>query len=224
MMRIFGNNGAPGFGVRPFGISGWTPLQLNPLIWLDAKDSSTVHSGASGVEKWDDKSGNGYIYEQTTESFRPAYDGSKLIFDDVDDYLRCASIPNKYNFTEFVVGRHYAGGYNTFTGNGTNNSSTLASDSKEGLFIVSGVVLYSSLPSVDLNERIIVATYDNDIDKATLDIVVDGTHNVSTGSYPSTNYSFGWSYIGTQASGHFRTLYGHIREIIVFDRVLTDEE
>jgi len=55
-------------------VSSWlnfTPLSLNPQLWLDAADPTTITLSGSSVTQWDDKSGNGYNVTQGTAISRP---------------------------------------------------------------------------------------------------------------------------------------------------------
>lgn len=50
----------------------WTPDQLQPALWLDAADASTI-TVATGVSEWRDKSGNNRHFTQSTPANQPAY-------------------------------------------------------------------------------------------------------------------------------------------------------
>jgi len=69
------------------------PLGLNPVLWLDANDASTITEVAGAVSQWDDKSGNGNHATQGTGSAQPTTGaetvGGKnaLYFDGVDDFM-----------------------------------------------------------------------------------------------------------------------------------------
>lgn len=55
--------------------SSWvnfTPLALNPYVWFDAADTSTITSSAGAVSQWNDKSGLGRDLTQATGSAQPA--------------------------------------------------------------------------------------------------------------------------------------------------------
>lgn len=74
-MTLIINNGALLNGV----LKAFTPLDLNPVLWLDANDLSTItKDGANRVSQWDDKSGNGYHAVQGTELNQPIYTSSKI--------------------------------------------------------------------------------------------------------------------------------------------------
>jgi hypothetical protein len=56
------------------------PLSLSPALWLDASDSATLFNAASGgstpangagIGRWEDKSGNGRNFTQSTSGSRP---------------------------------------------------------------------------------------------------------------------------------------------------------
>lgn len=108
----------------------FTPLALNPLLWLDADEQAYEQIGGEipvfattdgVVDGWRDLSGNNNRYVQTTQSRRPLYrvnqqNGKPAIdFDGVDDRLTSTSFvstPTTEN-TTFV-----------FLINATNSSST----------------------------------------------------------------------------------------------------
>ena len=47
------------------------PLDLTPLIWLDASDTDTITESAGKVTQWDDKSGNANHFTQASTSIAP---------------------------------------------------------------------------------------------------------------------------------------------------------
>jgi hypothetical protein len=55
-----------------WAISVETPLNLSPLLWLDASDEDTIVSSGGSVSQWNDKSGNGNNATQGTGSAQPA--------------------------------------------------------------------------------------------------------------------------------------------------------
>lgn len=62
-----GSGGSPG---------AWTPADLSPRLWLDDSTSVTDVSGAAS--QWDDKSGNGLHFTQSTAGSRPAIIASAI--------------------------------------------------------------------------------------------------------------------------------------------------
>jgi hypothetical protein len=78
-------------------LAPFSPLTLNPDIWLDASDITTItKDGADKVSQWDDKSGNGNNATQGTGSqqgiFTPSAINSlsAINFDGVDDKMATA--------------------------------------------------------------------------------------------------------------------------------------
>lgn len=55
-------------------VSSWTtfsPLALQPFLWLDAADSATITSASGLVSQWSDKSGNTRHATQVTSALQP---------------------------------------------------------------------------------------------------------------------------------------------------------
>ena len=64
-----------GLGI-PYSLGGpeaaaFSPLDLSPLLWLDASDTSTITESGGAVSQWDDKSGNGNDFVQATAANQP---------------------------------------------------------------------------------------------------------------------------------------------------------
>ena len=90
-----------GLGI-PYSLGGpkaaaFSPLDLSPVLWLDASDTSTITESGGAVSQWDDKSGNGNDVVQATAAAQPTtgtrtINGLNVIdFDGSADYLRTAS-------------------------------------------------------------------------------------------------------------------------------------
>jgi len=71
----------------------WNPSMISTALWLDAADASTVTTVSSAVSQWNDKSGNGRNFTQSTSGNRPALTTNALggkpvvTFDGTDDRL-----------------------------------------------------------------------------------------------------------------------------------------
>jgi hypothetical protein len=99
-------------------VSSWlnfTPLSLNPQLWLDAADTATITESSGAVSQWDDKSGNGRHFTQATGANQPATgtntrNGLNVItFDGGSDFLRLGSSDlgrNVTGATVYMVYRH----------------------------------------------------------------------------------------------------------------------
>ena len=51
--------------------AAFSPLDLSPVLWLDAADTSTITEVGGAVSQWDDKSGNGNHVTQGTAALQP---------------------------------------------------------------------------------------------------------------------------------------------------------
>ena len=65
-----------GLGISIPGTSGlvqaaFSPLDLSPVLWLDASDTSTITEVGGAVSQWDDLSGNGNDVVQATAALQP---------------------------------------------------------------------------------------------------------------------------------------------------------
>jgi hypothetical protein len=73
----------------------WTPSRISTALWLDAADSSTVTLVSSVVSQWNDKSGLGHTFSQTSAGKRPATSTlnsrNVIDFDGSDDVLTIGS-------------------------------------------------------------------------------------------------------------------------------------
>ena len=80
----------------------WTPRVLDPLLWLDASDISTITVSGSGVSEWRDKSGWGQDFSQSTDAQRPGLTTAEglraLLFDGSNDKLTAISTARNYQY------------------------------------------------------------------------------------------------------------------------------
>jgi hypothetical protein len=73
-------------------------------LWLDAADTSSISLSGSAVTQWNDKSGNGYNFAQSTSTLRPSSgtrtQNSKNVidFDGVNDILTTTAAKSAFNF------------------------------------------------------------------------------------------------------------------------------
>ena len=99
-------------------LSAFSPLSLNPALWLDASDASTLYNATSGgglvdpdgtVARWEDKSGGGRHAIQNTSTKRPLRkSGIKagkdvMRFDGADDGMQISSITLPTYITAYIV-------------------------------------------------------------------------------------------------------------------------
>lgn len=77
--------------------AAFSPLDLSPVLWLDASDASTITESGGAVSQWDDKSGNDNHMLQANASFRPSLSESigslsAIAFDGVNDEMTGSSV------------------------------------------------------------------------------------------------------------------------------------
>lgn len=100
---------APVSSYQPF-----SPLALQPRLWLDASDLTTITESSGAVSEWRDKSGNGYAFTQSTSTLQPAtgtttLNGLNVIkFDGTDDWMVSTAAASEWKFlhdgTEYLAG------------------------------------------------------------------------------------------------------------------------
>lgn len=87
----------------------WTPERINPLLWLDAADNSTITTVSGGISEWRDKSGNNFHALQSDANNRPvlqSFNGlNSVFFQGNPKHLSIFSsvIQNNDNFTAIAV-------------------------------------------------------------------------------------------------------------------------
>jgi hypothetical protein len=64
----------------------WTPSEITTSLWLDANDTSTIHTGSSSnVYQWDDLSGNDY--HVVSSGNNPVFNNERIMFSGSANYL-----------------------------------------------------------------------------------------------------------------------------------------
>lgn len=61
-----------------FGAAPFSPLDLSPVLWLDASDTSSIVESGGAVSQWTDKSGNGNHATQGTGALQPTTNSRTL--------------------------------------------------------------------------------------------------------------------------------------------------
>ena len=100
---------APVSSYQPF-----SPLALQPRLWLDASDLTTITESSGAVSEWRDKSGNGYSFTQATSTAQPTTGTTTLnglnvlSFDGIDDWMVSTAAASEWKFlhdgTEYLAG------------------------------------------------------------------------------------------------------------------------
>jgi len=88
--------------------SAFSPLDLSPVLWLDASDTSTITESGGAVSQWDDKSGNGNDVTNAVAASQPTsgtrtLNGLNVLDFDGSDVLRKASFTTTSPYTFITV-------------------------------------------------------------------------------------------------------------------------
>jgi hypothetical protein len=85
------------------------PLSLNPVLWLDAADTTTIIESGGSVSQWNDKSGNGYNVTQSNATNQPTTGTATinglnvLVFDGSNDSMTNTAIPSTSQPYTYVI-------------------------------------------------------------------------------------------------------------------------
>ena len=233
--------------------AGFNPLSLNPALWLDASDASTLYDATSGgslvtadgaIARWIDKSGNARHPTQSTSAYRPirktaVKNGRDVIrFDGTDDFFDVTAFPTtSIDFSVFLVGKNAA---KTFTGSHSNDLQAYIDQDHSGgsgwAFqtrpdIGAGIMTASAFPNTGGNSNGAVITQtENVFNVLDFSRVASGSEYLAlNGATPAVNAStVAWvprssMRIG-KTVGFNRPLNGDIAEILIFSRILNSSE
>ncbi len=81
----------------------FSPLALQPKLWLDASDLTTITESAGAVSEWRDKSGNDYAFTQATSTAQPTtgsttQNGLNVLSFDGGDWLTSTAAASVWKF------------------------------------------------------------------------------------------------------------------------------
>lgn len=93
----------------------FSPLALQPTVWLDAADASTITASSGLVSQWNDKSGNNFHVSNATAAIQPTTGSNTinslnvLTFDGTGDRLSTTSVPSSSRpHAYFIVAKEAA--------------------------------------------------------------------------------------------------------------------
>ena len=76
-----------------YSVFSFSPLDLNPVLWLDADDPTTISTSLGKISGWNDKSVGNHTYAQSNQQLRPVLRQNKINgkpavkFDGNNDFL-----------------------------------------------------------------------------------------------------------------------------------------
>lgn len=134
-------------GVWPSVTVPFSPPSLNPVLWLDASDTSTITESGGAVSQWNNKGSLGN-FTQATGAVQPTTGANTLnglnVIDFAGDYLTSADAASAYKFMHdgttylvCMVAKHNGTTKVYYGNNGTTTGAT-------------GVSYYSENPSSNL--------------------------------------------------------------------------
>lgn len=223
-------------------LSVFNPLDLSPVLWLDADDSTTITSSSGSVSQWNDKSSNGLHAVQATPANQPknntvTLNGRTVIdFDGTSHWMQ--------NTTSSNVGRNVTGittytvvRYDNLSGGednvirlltGGNNARVQVNlTTTQGIIRVGGRTLDADLLAVAASSTLgsgssgfITQVGLYDIANTDLYQYINGTLNGSNTAYQtatttSNTASTGYT-LGSSASGA-NSLDGALAELIIYN-------
>jgi hypothetical protein len=184
--------------VNAHNFSGtWTPAQISTYQWVRAADSSTLFDATSGgsavaadggVARFEDKSGNGRHYTQSTSADRPLrktgiQNGRDVLrFDGTSDRMSVPSSTAMFNFLHSSQGAIFFAGR---VGNSSNPGTLQAIMGNGGGFSASRIgtsLLMDDRVAVPANDRLGLNAHNNNVLAASI-----GTDNTLT---PNTFQQF----------------------------------
>jgi hypothetical protein len=221
------------------------PLKLNPALWLDAADTTTITESSGSVSQWDDKSGNGRNLVQANSVIQPSTGTATINGLNVIDFTgsggRRLALQNNNILQDVGGGTIFAvvnGTYSSvFSSCVTITTNNAAATTRAYLAANSGPIVsggrrldtdsFQSVASASVsNNTPIVAAGFYDYANAALRVSVNGTQTTRTGGFQTAgNTSNTASRIVLGANdGGSEIFTGVIAEIIVTARVLTADE
>ena len=127
---------------------------LDPVAWFRFNSGIT---GVTTVSQWDDVTGNANHLKQATETNQPALqvDGS-ILFDGVDNYLKCDAFTLNQPFTEYMLFRQITWTANDYFSDGNTLASTGFLQAELGA--TPEVSMYAGT-GVATNDNLLLGTY-----------------------------------------------------------------
>ena len=215
-------------------------------IFLDASDLSTMYQDSAGttpvtaagqpVGRWEDKSGNAYIFNQTTSTKRPVYqtDGTYhwVDFDGVDDAMvSTANVDMSASDEVSLFGSYQieevptSGNVNLFVENDTNLSGGFRNIASDIYVFASRGTSLVSATATGVTQQPFVMSQRSKISANYLEGYVNGVSVATTvSSQGAGNYANRQIIVGEALSQSGLQLNGRIYSVLVMGRLATAQE
>lgn len=234
-----------------FRAAGFAPNSLGNLyLWLDAQDSSSYSATSGQVSSWTDKSGSGNTVSQSTANNRPTLFESSgnvqnstasvingkqsFFFDGTNDLLVSSQNITLPQWTAFAVVRPTAvsstygvvtadyvlGGIASTTATRGPQIMRVSSSQLQAIaFSSAGAVVTASVSSISNNTAVLLAARQGSTQLTAFKNGTAGTpQNATQNSSTVNQFAVGI------ASGTAQYWQGHIGEILIYNRSLTNSE
>ena len=212
-------------------LHSFSPIDLSPVLWLDAKDSSSIAHSSNTVSQWNDKSVNNHHAILDTLGSGPTYDSVNNVikFDGVDDLLKTADIDygtdNKVSIYLVSTPESCTSGTRWIISKGTASADmdyTLAQLCRDsgGIFmsVINGVQGKGSLLT-DGNTHLATQI----VDGTNSELWTDGSLDTSAGSLSFSSNDEPVRLGGTIKSGALKNMFiGDIAELIILQKELSE--
>lgn len=198
------------------------------VLWLSANDVKTITLNGNDVSQWDDKSGNGNDYAQSTAINQPEYvDGvsnQKLVRFTTTNWLigpftATLGIQNS-DYEMLFVAKTSSGGADQFIFSTTGDYTSALNPTTNWYFDPFTVGIASRAGAyADGAFHIFSSRVDSDVGNVNVD-GVEGGSVTSSGARSSNNFD---TYLGVKRGGvqHWR---GDIAEVLIYSRALGSSE
>ena len=221
--------------VSGFGGGGpFNPIDLNPLIYLDANVGVTESAGL--VSAWADQSGNNNDFTQVTGSLQPEYQATGLnslpsvYFDGTEEMVSgtLSSTLQEMSFYAVFVETSASASGPTIIGqtSGATNKRifTTPPDSDSRVFLWDGGTGSVIASSVEYNYLTpIVVAFRENTDASGDGKINDGSFSIGESVTSATSSNLPIK-LGNRGSGAARRLRGKISELIIYPTVHTDSQ
>lgn len=198
----------------------FSPLDLSPVLWLDASDTSTITESGGSVSQWDDKSGNGNNVTQGTAARQPTtgtrtMNGLNVLDFNSDSIATAAdALTSMSQFIVFVVASTDNAAVNQYLIDTTSGGRAILGISSSQYLLAQGTNQFGGTP--DTSDHVFRAVFDT-----TDELYVDQVSTISgnAGTTAITSIRFGSNQLVSTVFWD-----GTIAEIIVVNGTLTAGE
>ena len=200
--------------------AAFSPLDLSPVLWLDASDTSTITEVGGAVSQWDDKSGNGNDVAQGTAAAQPTsgtrtLNGLNVIDFDGSDYFKTAASVNIAQPSTIFLVLDVDSTASPFFFDSHSATPRFIAGISTDFFFNAGTSIFGSAGST--GSKLFRYTFDG----ASSSMFIDG---VSDATGDAGSNSLGLITVGARYTEAANFTNGAFAEVIIVDGTLTADE